>query len=134
VGSVYFFDRIRVDDPVGAISVHGICGIWGVIAVGLFAAEESDYWKQGLFLGGGTDQLLSQLLGVAAIVAFTAVTMTIIFMAIKYTIGLRVSPNEEVEGLDVHEHGYAGYGVDVVTGFSDGVLTGSTGSPSGKQV
>jgi Amt family ammonium transporter len=134
VGSVYFFDRIRIDDPVGAISVHGICGIWGVIAVGLFAAEESDYWKQGLFFGGGTDQLLSQLLGIAAIVAFTAVAMTIVFMAIKYTIGLRVSPTEEVEGLDVHEHGYAGYGVDVVTGFSDEVLIGSTGSPSGKQV
>lgn len=134
VGSVYFFDRIRVDDPVGAISVHGICGIWGVIAVGLFAAEESDYWKQGLFFGGGTDQLLTQLLGIAAIVAFTAVAMTIVFMALKYTIGLRVSPTEEVEGLDIHEHGYAGYGVDVVTGFSDGVLIGSTGSPSGKKV
>lgn len=134
VGSVYFFDRIRIDDPVGAVSVHGICGIWGVIAVGLFAAEESDYWKQGLFFGGGTDQLLTQLLGIAAIVAFTAVAMTIVFMAIKYTIGLRVSPTEEVEGLDIHEHGYAGYGVDVVTGFNEGVLIGSTGNPSGKQV
>lgn len=134
VGSVYFFDRIRIDDPVGAVSVHGVCGIWGVIAVGLFAAEESDYWKAGLFFGGGTDQLVSQLIGIVSIVAFTAAAMTVIFLAIKYTIGLRVSPNEEIEGLDVHEHGYAGYGIDVVTGVSDDVLIGSTGSRSGKEM
>ena len=126
VGSVLFFDRIRIDDPVGAVSVHGVCGIWGVIAVGLFAAEESDYWKAGLFFGGGADQLVTQLIGIAAIVAFTAVAMSIIFLAIKYTIGLRVAPQEEIEGLDVHEHGYAGYGIDVVTGLSDDVLIGST--------
>lgn len=125
VGAVLFFDRIHIDDPVGAVSVHGVCGIWGVIAVGLFAAEESDYWKAGLFFGGGTDQLVSQLIGIGAIVAFTAVAMTIIFLAIKYTIGLRVAPQEEIEGLDVHEHGYAGYGIDVVTGLSDDVLIGS---------
>ena len=134
VGSVYFFDRIRIDDPVGAVSVHGVCGIWGVIAVGLFAAEESDYWKAGLFFGGGTDQLVSQLIGIVSIVAFTAAAMTVIFLAIKYTIGLRVSPNEEIEGLDVHEHGYAGYGIDVVTGVSDDVLIGSTGSRPGKEM
>ena len=125
VFAVSLFDRIRVDDPVGAISVHGICGAWGVIAVGLFASEDSDFWKQGLFFGGGADQLVSQLIGVVAIAAFVAVAMAIIFFAIKAIIGLRVDPHEELEGLDVHEHGYPGYGEDVAAGLGDEALVGA---------
>ncbi len=125
VFAVAFFDRVHVDDPVGAVSVHGVCGAWGVLAVGLFASDDSDFWKQGLFFGGGADQLVSQIIGVVAIAAFTAVAMFIIFMAIKAVIGLRVDPHEELEGLDVHEHGYPGYGVDVAAGMGDDVLVGA---------
>ena len=125
VAAVLFFDRIRIDDPVGAVSVHGICGAWGVIAVGLFASEETEFWKQGLFFGGGTSQLVSQLIGVVSIAAFVAVAMTIVFLAIKAVIGLRVSPQEELEGLDVHEHGYPGYGIDVAAGLGDEALVGA---------
>jgi len=112
VFAVFGIDRLKVDDPVGAVSVHGVCGLWGVLAVGLFAAEDSDFWSQGLFYGGGASQLTSQIIGAAAIIAWTAVTTGVLFLALKYTIGLRVSAEEEIEGLDVHEHGAPGYGVD----------------------
>jgi Amt family ammonium transporter len=129
VFAVYFFDRIRIDDPVGAVSVHGVCGAWGVIAVGLFATEESDFWKQGLFYGGGGSQLLSQVIGVVSIAAFVAVAMTIVFLLIKATVGLRVSAREEIEGLDVHEHGYPGYNDDVAAGLGDEELVGGLADP-----
>jgi len=113
VFAVYFFDRVRIDDPVGAVSVHGVCGAFGTIAVGLFSATEAEgVVKKGLFYGGGADQLVSQLIGVAAIAAFVLVATTILFGAIKYTVGLRVSEQEEREGLDVHEHGVPGYAVE----------------------
>ncbi|PLS76409.1 MAG: ammonium transporter [Actinobacteria bacterium] len=113
VAAVLFFDRIRVDDPVGAISVHGVCGAFGTICVGLFATEDTDFWKQGLFYGGGADQLVSQVIGVAAVAAFVAVTAGLLFVIIKATVGLRVSREEELAGLDVLEHGAPGYGPDV---------------------
>jgi Amt family ammonium transporter len=113
VVAVLFFDRIRIDDPVGAISVHGVCGAFGTICVGLFATEDTDFWKQGLFYGGGTDQLVSQVIGVLAVAAWVAVTAGILFLLIKATIGLRVSAEEELAGLDVLEHGAPGYGPDV---------------------
>ena len=113
VFSVLFFDRIRIDDPVGAISVHGVCGAFGTIAVGLFSeldAEESGgLLKEGLFMGGGADQLLSQVIGVVSIAAFVLVTSGMLFFVLKKTVGLRVSEQEEIEGLDVHEHGAPGY-------------------------
>ena len=113
VFAVSFFDKIRVDDPVGAISVHGVCGAFGTIAVGLFSNEESEgFIAKGLFYGGGTDQLVSQILGVVAVAVFVFVASTIMFAVIKATIGLRVSEQEEREGLDVHEHGSPGYGSD----------------------
>jgi len=112
-GSVLFFDRRGIDDPVGAVSVHGVCGIFGTLAVGLFAREETDFWKQGLFFGGGADQLVAQMIGVLAVAAFVAVTSGILFLAIKATVGLRVDEHEEIEGLDVLEHGSAGYGLDI---------------------
>ncbi len=113
VASVFFFDRIKIDDPVGAISVHGVCGAFGTLCVGLFATEDTDFWAKGLFYGGGTDQLVSQAIGVAAVGAFVAVTAGLLFLLIKATVGLRVSEEEELAGLDVLEHGAPGYGPDV---------------------
>jgi len=113
VFAVSFFDKIKIDDPVGAISVHGVCGAFGTIAVGLFSeldAEESGgLLKEGLFYGGGADQLISQLIGVVSIAAFVLITSGLLFFVLKKTIGLRVSEQEEIEGLDVHEHGAPGY-------------------------
>ena len=98
--SVYFVeDKLKVDDPVGAVSVHGVCGVFGTIAVGFF-----DY-TDGLFYGGGVRHLGVQLLGIGCILAWTAVLMTIIFAVLKKTTGLRVSAQEEMEGLDAAEHG-----------------------------
>lgn len=98
VGSVLMFDRLKVDDAVGAISVHGTCGIWGTLAVGIF----------GDLAGGG--QLVSQAIGVVAVIAFVGATSAILFLALKYTVGVRVSEDVELEGLDIHEHGAPGYG------------------------
>lgn len=98
--AVWFIDHIlKVDDPVGAIAVHGFCGASGTIFVGLFALEG------GLFYGGGTSMLLTQLMGVGAVIVWVASTMTIVFLLIKKTIGLRVSEHEELIGLDLEEHG-----------------------------
>jgi len=116
VGSVAFFDRLKIDDPVGAISVHGVCGAWGTIAVGLFATSDTDFWQQGLFYGGGTSQLVSQLIGVGAVFLFVTVTAGALFLALKWTMGLRVPPEEEMAGLDHIEHGHAGYGADLLAG------------------
>jgi Amt family ammonium transporter len=107
VASVLIIDRVGVDDPVGAISVHGVCGAFGTIMVGLLATEG------GLFYGGGTDQLVTQIIGVVAVFAFIVVTTGALFMLLKVTIGLRVPAEEEIEGLDVVEHGAPGYGFDV---------------------
>ena len=100
---VAFLDKIRVDDPVGAVPVHGMNGVWGTLAVGLFHSE------RGLFTGGGISQLGIQALGVISIFAFVVVAMGIVFFLIKKTIGLRVSPDEEGEGLDVAEHSMESY-------------------------
>jgi Amt family ammonium transporter len=115
VGSVLFFDKIKIDDPVGAISVHGVCGAWGTLAVGLLAQEG------GLFYGDGADQLITQVVGIVAVFAFVVITAGALFMAIKFTIGLRVTPEEEIEGLDVLEHGAPGYGPDVLAGSGLGL-------------
>ncbi|HVL04044.1 MAG TPA: ammonium transporter, partial [Acidimicrobiales bacterium] len=116
VASVFFFDRIKVDDPVGAISVHGVCGAFGTICVGLFATSDTDFWQAGLLYGGGTAQLVTQVIGVVAVAAFVAVTAGLLFLVLKATVGLRVSEEEELEGLDVLEHGAAGYGSEASLG------------------
>jgi Amt family ammonium transporter len=95
--SVLFFDKIRIDDPVGAISVHLVCGIWGTLAVGLFGG-----------LKGGA-QIVSQLKGILAIGVFTFVFAIVLFLIVKAIMGLRVSEEEEVEGLDIGEHGNEAY-------------------------
>ena len=98
--AVEFFDKIaKIDDPVGAISVHGVCGAMGTLLTGLLAVDG------GLFYGGGPKFFLTQCLGVVSVIAWVAVTMVIIFMVIKHTVGLRTSAIEELEGLDIHEHG-----------------------------
>ena len=98
--AVEFFDKVlKIDDPVGAISVHGVCGAMGTLLTGLLAVDG------GLFYGGGADFFLIQCLGVASVIAWVAVTMAIIFTVIKHTVGLRASATEELEGLDIHEHG-----------------------------
>ncbi|MGF1460792.1 MAG: ammonium transporter [Leptolyngbyaceae cyanobacterium] len=103
VFSVGFFDSIKIDDPVGAISVHLVCGIWGTLAVGLFATEG------GLFFAGGFAQLGAQILGILSIGLFTVVFSTIVWMVLKVTLGIRVSPEEEMKGLDIGEHGMEAY-------------------------
>ena len=88
--------------------------LFGTIAVGLFSNESIDgVISKGLFYGGGTDQLVSQFIGVAAIAAFVLIATTILFAVLKATIGLRVSEEEEIVGLDISEHGALGYGLDV---------------------
>ena len=122
---VWFLDYVlRVDDPVGAVAVHMMNGIWGTIAVGLFAdpavpgysiAAPDGTVMAGLFYGGGVKLLGIQLLGFAAVASWAAVTIFIAFTVIKHTIGLRVSAEEEIQGLDPTEHGlpsaYAGFAI-----------------------
>ena len=117
--------KLRVDDPVGAVAVHFCNGIWGTLAVGLFAttsAPGNDSFV-GLFYGGGVQLLLIQLLGVVAVCAWAAVTITITFVAIKATVGLRVTEEEEIMGLDACEHGlpsaYAGFSIMDVSSTMD---------------
>jgi len=97
VVSVIMFDKLKLDDPVGALSVHLVCGIWGTLAVGLFGAK------------AGVSQLVSQLIGVGAVGAFTFASAFILFFILKSTMGIRVSAEEETEGLDIGEHGNEAY-------------------------
>ncbi|WP_291633981.1 ammonium transporter [Clostridium sp.] len=100
VFGIEFIDKtLKIDDPVGAIGVHGFCGAAGTILVGLFSLQE------GLFYGHGAHLLGVQLTGVIAVIAWVAISMTILFTIIKSTVGLRVSREEEVTGLDIEEHG-----------------------------
>ena len=101
--SVLMFDRIQIDDPVGAISVHGVCGALGTVLLGLFHAES------GLFYGGGTALLIAQVAGVVAVFAFCMVCGLVMFKVIKGVVGLRVSAEEEMAGLDATEHGNTTY-------------------------
>ena len=94
---VALIDRIRLDDPVGAVTVHLICGIWGTLAVGIFGSK------------AGGEQFLYQLAGVGAAATFCSLTAFIIFYSLKKTVGIRVSKEEEVDGLDIHEHGMDAY-------------------------
>lgn len=124
VFGVWLLDyKLHIDDPVGAVAVHMMNGIWGTIAVGLFATSKAPGYAiamengaikaEGLFFGGGFTQLGLQLLGFVTVAAWAVVCMTIVFLAIKATIGLRASKEEEIKGLDICEHGltsaYAGF-------------------------
>ena len=124
--SVEFFDKIaKIDDPVGAVSVHGVCGAVGTILTGLFATGVTT--EAGLFYGGGLHFLGVQAAGVFSVAAYVAIIITIVFLAIKYTIGLRADAEDEIAGLDVSEHGlltaYAGFAMlpDTVTAEDEGM-------------
>lgn len=101
--AVGFFDRIHADDPVGAVAVHGVNGTWGIIAVGLFAE------KGGLFYGGGGHLLGVQTLGVVCVALLGFMSTTVVFLVLKKTVGIRVSEQQELEGLDINEHGVPAY-------------------------
>ena len=105
VVAVEFIDiKLKIDDPVGAVAVHGVNGVWGTLAVGLFSKNTDSL---GLFYGGGFTQLGIQALGVLGVGSFTAIVMTIIFFILNHTVGLRASREEEMRGLDITEHGLA---------------------------
>lgn len=117
---IEFVDKVlKIDDPVGAIGVHGCCGALGTIMTGLFALDG------GLFYGGGVHMFAVQCLGVVCVILWVVVTMTIIFNVIDKTIGLRVTPKEEIEGLDSTEHGL----VSAYADFAPTVMTSYTGAP-----
>jgi Amt family ammonium transporter len=121
VATVIAVDRIRVDDPIGAIAGHGMGGIWGTLSCGLFAtkalADTNGVGQAGLFYGGGLHQLGVQALGIAVVMAFVFGASAATFYLCKRTIGLRVSDRQELEGLDLHEHGMWGYPEQFVPGY-----------------
>lgn len=121
--AVEFFDKVaKIDDPVGAISVHCVCGALGTILTGLFATGSTT--EKGLFYGGGFHFLGVQTLGVVTVAAYVSVIITVVFLIIKHTIGLRASASDEIEGLDISEHGlltsYAGFAMLPDTTSADG--------------
>ncbi|AFY67881.1 ammonium transporter [Geitlerinema sp. PCC 7407] len=127
VFAVFFFDSIQIDDPVGATSVHLVNGVWGTLAVGLFDMEA------GLLTGNGTTQLIAQILGILTIGGFTVALSTIFWLVLKSFLGLRVTAEEEMMGLDIGEHGmeaYAGFVKDTTLNSGSSVSShGGVGTP-----
>jgi len=120
--AVEFIDqKLKVDDPVGAVAVHGVCGALGTILTGIFAV------KDGLLYTGNADFLITQIIGVVAVAAYVAIVITIVFSVLKATIGLRVAPEEEAAGLDFEEHGLASAYADFMPVPE---VPGSTSAPS----
>lgn len=105
-------NRVRIDDPCGAFPVHGLCGLWGTLAVGLWGRESLGLGQDGVFYGGGVEQLGIQALGALSSGLFVFLAMGLVFLAIRAVLGLRVSRREEIRGLDINEHGMESY-----TGF-----------------
>lgn len=136
VFAVTFFDKLRIDDPVGAISVHLVCGIWGTLAVGLFSVGPGLFsWygeglgpTKGLFVGGGIGQLITQLIGVVSVGGMTVLLSTIFWLVLKATLGIRVSAEEELQGLDISEHGMEAYSGFVKDSASGGFFNTSHGA------
>jgi Amt family ammonium transporter len=115
VPAVLFFDKMKIDDPVGALSVHLVNGIFGTLSVGLFAFEGTpggSLSKNGLFYGGGAGLLTTQLIGSVSVVAFTLVVSLVGWSVIKAVFGLRVEPEDEMRGLDITEMGMEAYAGD----------------------
>ncbi len=126
VFGVWFLDNVlRVDDPVGAVAVHMMNGIWGTIATGLFATTSApgNDTVIGLFYGGGFRQLGIQLIGFAAVASWTAVTITLAYLGIRASVGLRVTEEEEIVGLDSTEHGlasaYSGFSITDISSMAN---------------
>ncbi len=115
VAGVYLLEALKIDDPVGAVPVHGFNGLWGIISVGLFADGTYGIYSieppfvKGLFYGGGTGQLIAQLIGAIALFAWAFIAGYILFKVLDAVIGIRVSPEEELQGLDILEHGTPAY-------------------------
>lgn len=122
IGGIELLERLHVDDPVGAVSVHGFSGVWGVLSVGLFSSQngigtayaETDQY--GLLVGGGVEQLGIQALAAGSIMLWTVGASVVLFGALKLVMGLRVSEEEELAGLDMGEHGASAYNFGDVTG------------------
>ena len=143
--AVEFFDKVaKIDDPVGAISVHGVCGSIGTILLGLFStggvpdADGVYPVMKGLFYGGGFKFLGIQALGVVSVIAYVAVVITVVFLLLKRTIGLRASAEDEIAGLDISEHGlltaYAGIAMEPDTTAIDSAVEPMGDVPVSKAV
>ncbi len=136
---VEVFDALKIDDPVGATSVHLVCGIWGTLAVGLFAQEQfSSDVGNGLLFGGGSTLFVAQLIGVAAVGGFVLISSSIVWLLIRATIGLRASEEEEMLGLDITEMRMRAYAPDDMSGMrsvdTSATVPGAPGvSPSAQQ-
>jgi len=127
--AVIGFDKIRIDDPVGATSVHLVNGVFGTLCVGLFGQKEimqsgqkvaTGLANNGLFIDGGTAQLIPQLVGIVVVAVYVFIVALIAWLILKYTVGIRVSEAEEIEGLDIGEHGNEAYHGFVMTQMSEG--------------
>ncbi|MBN2181009.1 MAG: ammonium transporter [Sedimentisphaerales bacterium] len=110
VRGVELLDKLQIDDPVGAFPVHGMCGVWGTLSVGIFGKASLGLANNGIIYGGNPKQLGAQMVGSMCTIAFVVVSMGIIFKLIDKTVGLRVSREEELRGLDIGEHGMEAYG------------------------
>jgi Amt family ammonium transporter len=110
VRGVELLDKLQIDDPVGAFPVHGICGIWGTLSLGIFGKASLGLANDGFVYGGNPMQFGIQMVGVISVVAFVVVSMSIVFKLIDITVGLRTSREEELRGLDIGEHGMEAYG------------------------
>ena len=136
-------EHVRVDDPVGAVAVHGFCGIWGTLSLGLFASGafgiptadgiDTTTTVKGLFYGGGLDQLKAQLVGSITCVLVISLVSIVLFKAVKMTGTLRVPKDGELEGIDMHEHGTHSYHMEFGQGFSYTTL-GATSLGLGQHV
>ncbi|HEX5814089.1 MAG TPA: ammonium transporter [Methylomirabilota bacterium] len=133
--AVLFFDRVKVDDPVGAISVHLVCGVFGTLAVGVFAQDQFSpkTTGNGLLFGGGAGLLVTQAIGVATVGAFVVVASLVVWALLRATLGIRVSADEEREGLDVGEHGITAYPEFHVPGFG-GTAASAAAAPMAARV
>ena len=133
VFSVLMFDKLKLDDPVGALSVHLVCGVFGTLCVGLFANKAviemygmTAYCLPGMFDGGGATQLMTQIKGIIAVGVTVFVLSLVAWAILKFTIGIRVSATEEMEGLDIGEHGieaYPGFATDTISMEGKGATT-----------
>jgi Amt family ammonium transporter len=142
---VGFFDKLKIDDPVGATSVHLVCGVWGTLAVGLFSVGPNVVLRggtplytagpaKGLFLGGALTQLIPQIIGILSVGGITVLLSTIFWLALKATLGIRVTQEEELEGLDIGEHGmeaYSGFVKEAGTHSMLGIGSSGSGRPGG---
>ena len=110
VRGVEILDKLKIDDPVGAFPVHGICGIWGTLAVGIFGKQSLGLANEGFVYSGNPMQFGVQMVGSITTVAFILISMGLVFKLIDLSMGLRVSREEELRGLDIGEHGMEAYG------------------------